>query len=172
MSKSENTNNVEDDNVNNRCQKACNGTEEHLYGSVTDEDLQLLLLCEFVLFRYNLVEGIDNLQNGDCVLACFTATVIPGIILVIFLCTVNAIMCKKLDIIQPPAEHGAEWVRNTGKAAWHAVPALIMPFIILGGIYGGIMTERRIESVEDFLRMAHAGEYTPFLRDENGVSTL
>ena len=79
-------------------------------------------------------------SSGTSVLACFTATVVPGIILVLFLCIVNAVMCKKLEIIQPELEHGAEWLKNTGKATWHAVPALIMPFIILGGIYGGIMT--------------------------------
>lgn len=79
-------------------------------------------------------------SSGTSVLACFTATIIPGVILVIFLCIVNAIMCRKLDIVQPEPEHGMTWVKNTGKAAWHAVPALIMPFIILGGIYGGIMT--------------------------------
>ncbi len=79
-------------------------------------------------------------SSGTSVLACFTATVIPGIILVLFLCIVNAVQCKKLDIIQPEREQGAEWLKNTGKATWHAVPALIMPFIILGGIYGGIMT--------------------------------
>ena len=79
-------------------------------------------------------------SSGTSVLACFTATIVPGIILVIFLCIVNGVMCRKLDIIQPEPEHGALWVKNTAKAAWHAVPALIMPFIILGGIYGGILT--------------------------------
>lgn len=79
-------------------------------------------------------------SSGTSVLACFTATIIPGIILVIFLCIVNAIMCRKLDIIQPEPDHGSTWLKNTGQAAWHAVPALIMPVIILGGIYGGIMT--------------------------------
>ena len=39
-------------------------------------------------------------------------------------------------------------------------------------VFGGIMTERRIESMEDFLRMAHAGEYTPFCRDSDGVTAL
>ena len=79
-------------------------------------------------------------SSGTSVLACFTATIIPGIILVIFLCIVNGIMCRKLDIRMPEPDHGGTWLKNTAKATWHAVPALIMPFIILGGIYGGIMT--------------------------------
>lgn len=78
-------------------------------------------------------------SSGTSVLACFTATVVPGIILVLFLCIVNAVMCRKMDIRQPEKEEGS-WLVNTGKATLHAIPALIMPIIILGGIYGGIMT--------------------------------
>lgn len=79
-------------------------------------------------------------SSGTSVLACFTATIIPGIILVILLCIVNAFICKKLDIACPEPESFPEWRRNTAKATWYAVPAMIMPVIILGGIYGGIMT--------------------------------
>ena len=78
-------------------------------------------------------------SSGTSVLACFTATVVPGVILVIFLCLVNAVMCSKMDIRQPEKEEGS-WLANTGKATLHAIPALIMPIIILGGIYGGVMT--------------------------------
>ena len=78
-------------------------------------------------------------SSGTSVLACFPATVVPGIIMVIFLCLVNAVMCSKMDIRQPEKEEGS-WLANTGKATLHAIPALIMPIIILGGIYGGIMT--------------------------------
>lgn len=78
-------------------------------------------------------------SSGTSVLACFTATIVPGIILVIFLCIVNAVMCRKMDIRRVEKEEGS-WVSNTGKAVVHAIPALLMPVIILGGIYGGIMT--------------------------------
>ena len=62
-------------------------------------------------------------SSGTSVLACFTATVVPGIILVIFLCLVNAVMCRKMDIRQPEKEEGS-WLANTGKATLHAIPAL------------------------------------------------
>lgn len=78
-------------------------------------------------------------SSGTSVLACFTATIIPGLILVFFLCVVNAVMCRKLDLHQYEKEEGS-WLVNTGKATIHAIPALLMPVIILGGIYGGIMT--------------------------------
>ncbi len=79
-------------------------------------------------------------SSGTSVLACFTATIIPGIILVILLCTVNAFICKKFEIVQPEKESFPEWSHNTVRATWRAVPAMIMPVIILGGIYGGVMT--------------------------------
>ena len=79
-------------------------------------------------------------SSGTSVLACFTATVVPGLILVVFLCIVNGVMCRKFDIVQIPKETFPQWRNNTGKAAKRAIPALVMPVIILGGIYGGIMT--------------------------------
>lgn len=78
-------------------------------------------------------------SSGTSVLACFTATIIPGLILVFFLCVVNAVMCRKMDLHKFEKEEGS-WLVNTGKATIHAIPALLMPVIILGGIYGGIMT--------------------------------
>ncbi|MGI6181128.1 MAG: TRAP transporter large permease [Agathobaculum sp.] len=79
-------------------------------------------------------------SSGTSVLACFTATIVPGLILVALLCTVNAVMCRKFDIVQVPKESFSDWGHNTIKATWRAIPAMIMPIIILGGIYGGIMT--------------------------------
>ena len=79
-------------------------------------------------------------SSGTSVLACFTATIVPGLILVALLCTVNAVMCKKFDIVQIPRESMHDWTHNTVKATWRAIPAMIMPVIILGGIYGGVMT--------------------------------
>lgn len=73
-------------------------------------------------------------SSGTSVLACFTATVVPGLILVVFLCIVNGVMCRKFDIVQIPKETFPQWRHNTGKAAKRAIPALVMPVIILGGI--------------------------------------
>ena len=79
-------------------------------------------------------------SSGTSVLACFTATIVPGLILVALLCLVNMVMTPKFDIVQPPKEHFRTWGRNTARSTLRAIPALIMPVIILGGIYGGIMT--------------------------------
>ena len=75
------------------------------------------------------------------VLACFLATVGPGIVLMILLSLLNLIMLRKDPNIEvvPVMSRGEKlsMFRDRGK---RAAPALFMPFIVLGGIYGGIMT--------------------------------
>lgn len=75
------------------------------------------------------------------VLACFLSTVVPGIIVTTLICIVGFVMCKKHPEIEidKPSE-GMSWGKYTAKSTGHAVPALLMPVIILGGIYGGFMT--------------------------------
>ena len=73
------------------------------------------------------------------VLQCFLATVVPGLILVCLLIIVNLAMLRKHRGIKtlPPSENIAA---DLTRKSWKAFPALLMPVIILGGIYGGIMT--------------------------------
>ncbi len=73
------------------------------------------------------------------VLKCFLATIVPGLILVALLIIVNFFLLRKhkqIDVL-PPSQN---LPREVAKTTWHAFPALLMPIIILGGIYGGIMT--------------------------------
>ena len=79
-------------------------------------------------------------SSGQSVLACFLSTIIPGILLVILLSVVNYFCTKKMDIRVAPKLPKSEFFRKSGKDAVHAIPALLMPVIILGGIYSGIMT--------------------------------
>lgn len=73
------------------------------------------------------------------VLKCFLATVIPGLIVATLLVIINLIMMRKnTDIITPEATK--TFVKDFGRKTFVALPALFMPVIILGGIYGGIMT--------------------------------
>jgi len=73
------------------------------------------------------------------VLKCFLATIVPGIILMALLCLVNAVLLRKYKDIKtlPPTDNfTGEVIQKTRSA----LPALFMPVMILGGIYGGIMT--------------------------------
>ncbi len=73
------------------------------------------------------------------VLKCFLATIVPGLILIMLLIILNFIMMsrRKEIKVEPKPEN---FTREATKRTVSAVPALLMPIIILGGIYGGIMT--------------------------------
>ncbi|WP_368236740.1 TRAP transporter large permease, partial [Anaerotruncus rubiinfantis] len=86
-------------------------------------------------------------SSNQSVLACFASTVGPGIILVLFLCVVNGFLARRMPIIIPEKQPRAVWMEETKKKTLHAVPSLIMPLIILGGIYGGIMTPTEAAAV-------------------------
>jgi C4-dicarboxylate transporter, DctM subunit len=81
------------------------------------------------------------------ILACFLATLGPGLLITFLFCVVNLIMARKfplkLDPPKPLKETVSEGTRLTSKA----LPALVMPLIILGGIYGGIMTPTEAAAV-------------------------
>lgn len=66
----------------------------------------------------------------------FIAGMVPGIVIGIGLIIVVVILAKKRNYLKEPRKSGNEvW-----QAFIKALPALIMPFIILGGIYSGIFT--------------------------------
>lgn len=77
--------------------------------------------------------------SNQSVLACFLATVVPGLILAALLCAVQAVMIKKCPEVETPVNTKFTF-DGFGKKTAHAFPALLMPILILGGIYGGFMT--------------------------------
>jgi len=74
------------------------------------------------------------------VAACFLSTVVPGIILVIIYSLINWFMCRKLPIKVSLPISPKEQVKEFGQASYKGFSALLMPIIVLGGIYGGIFT--------------------------------
>ncbi|MBY7144475.1 TRAP transporter large permease [Virgibacillus sp. NKC19-3] len=73
----------------------------------------------------------------------FIAGMVPGIIIGLGLIITVIILAKKRDYLKEP--------KKTRKEVWQAfieaIPALIMPIIILGGIYSGIFTATEAASV-------------------------
>ncbi|MGI6553548.1 MAG: TRAP transporter large permease [Bacillota bacterium] len=75
------------------------------------------------------------------VLACFLATVIPGIILTILIAIVGWVLCRNNEeIVVTEKVTKEEWLVNMRQSTVRAIPALFMPILVLGGIYGGLMT--------------------------------
>ena len=80
------------------------------------------------------------------VLEAFLSTVVPGIILLILFSALNLIIVKndpkillKSDLHETRQRHG--------KKKWGAGPALLMPVIVLGSIYGGFLTPTEAAAV-------------------------
>jgi tripartite ATP-independent transporter DctM subunit len=86
--------------------------------------------------------------GNQSVLASFLSSVIPGIILTILLSIINMFLLRnnKDLILATPISSKEKWslFRVRGK---RAIPALIMPVLVLGGIYGGIMTPTEAAAV-------------------------
>ncbi len=86
--------------------------------------------------------------GGQSVLACFLSTVIPGIILVILLSATNFWLLRNhkeirlMERMERPV-----YVKTLGKRTVRAIPAMVAPIIILGGIYGGFLTPTEAAAV-------------------------
>ena len=78
------------------------------------------------------------------VAACFLATIGPGILLI-----ANLILLNRFFVGKEAGEKGnrSERFRAIKTAGWKAMPSLLVPFIILGGIYGGIFTPTEAAAV-------------------------
>lgn len=74
------------------------------------------------------------------VAACFLATVGPGILLILVLCLLNWIKMRRHPDSAAEILNFRQRVEAVGSNMWKAFPALMLPVIILGGIYGGVFT--------------------------------
>ncbi|MDY7019490.1 MAG: TRAP transporter large permease [Chloroflexota bacterium] len=81
--------------------------------------------------------------TGTNVAELFAAGIIPGILIALaFLPMVRHQAIKEKTILRPAATWG-----ERGRSFVKAIPAILMPIIILGGIYGGIFTPTEAAAV-------------------------
>ena len=89
--------------------------------------------------------------TGQSVLACFLATIVPGLILMTLLSIINVYECRHnqdyLDYNAKKLEAAMAEDLTLGQRFKNAFPALLMPVIILGGIYSGVMTPTEAAAV-------------------------
>ena len=81
------------------------------------------------------------LVTKQSVPGCWLATVGPGILIVIIFSILNYFMVRKLPtlVIEPKISF-PEQTRVVAKATYRSGLALLLPILILGGVYGGITT--------------------------------
>lgn len=79
--------------------------------------------------------------TGQSVAACFLATIGPAVLLAGLFCVINVFMVRNMTGIEVPPKRDfgghLSLAREKSKAAFGAI---LLPVMILGGIYGGIMT--------------------------------
>nr|WP_319392752.1 TRAP transporter large permease [uncultured Desulfobacter sp.] len=107
------------------------------------------------------------------VLNCFLATIGPGIMLTILLCTVNAFLLRKhKDIVVAEPQPLSAKFAQAGSRLGGATPALLMPVIVLGGIYSGIMTPTEASGVAVLYAIPVGFWIYKGLNRENFIATL
>ncbi len=81
------------------------------------------------------------------ILACFLATAGPGLLVMLNFAVVNLILSRKFPLKLDAKPATNELLSEVGRRGIKAGPALLMPIIVLGGIYGGIMTPTEAAAV-------------------------
>lgn len=74
------------------------------------------------------------------ILACFLATLGPGLLIMCNFSVINLWMSRRFNLVLDDKPNVVEFSSRVTKNGAYAFPALLMPIMILGGIYGGIMT--------------------------------
>ena len=92
----------------------------------------LLIPPSNVLITYSLASG------GTSVAALFMAGYVPGIIWALCCIIVSIFLAKKLGYVNK-AEGRYDW-KNLGVTFLHALPALSLIIVVIGGIIGGVFT--------------------------------
>lgn len=73
----------------------------------------------------------------------FMAGVVPGLLLAMVLMAMNAYLARVRNFpVEPPVP-----LRELPGITWRAIPALMMPVVLLGGIYSGVMTPTEAAAV-------------------------
>ena len=86
------------------------------------------------------------------VAACFAASIGPALLLIAGLILANRFSVGRLfQEVASGAQDGLEELPSKGTAAFRALPALSLPVIILGGIYGGICTPTEAAAIAAFM---------------------
>lgn len=89
--------------------------------------------------------------SKQSILACFLATVGPGVFLTIMLSATNVYLLRNnQDIELEKKLTGKEYFINLRRKSIVSIPALLMPIVILGGTYSGVFTPTESAAIAVF----------------------
>ncbi|MEC9483049.1 MAG: TRAP transporter large permease [Halomonas sp.] len=101
-----------------------------------------------ILIPPSIIMILFGVATRQSVAALFAASVIPALILIFLMVVLNRFLSGKLYHEKiDAAKIGYETHLDKGKSLLQAIPALTMPVIILGGIYGGFFTPTEAAAV-------------------------
>ena len=78
-----------------------------------------------------------GVSSGSSVSNLFVAGIVPGILMGVLMMVWCYVFCKREKYVKSSEKFS---LRAVGKAFWEAKLSLLVPVIVLGGIYGGIFT--------------------------------
>ena len=89
--------------------------------------------------------------TGQSVAACFLATVGPAVVLATLFSLLNVVMVRRMPgVISPKPMSFKGIATDLRDRTKPAIGAIMLPVVILGGIYGGIMTPTEAAAVAGF----------------------
>ncbi|WP_417600227.1 TRAP transporter large permease [Pararhodobacter oceanensis] len=100
-----------------------------------------------ILIPPSLTMILFGVVTRQSITALFAATLVPGILLLVGLILFNRFMAKRFLPDDLPTADTITKPESGGRIFGKALPALSMPVIILGGIYGGVFTPTEAAAV-------------------------
>ena len=108
----------------------------------------------------------------------FMAGIIPGVLIAMVLMAMNAYIAKQRNF---PVEEVVP-LKDLPKVTWQALPALMMPVVLLGGIYSGVMTPTEaaavaalyalVVSIVLYRSVTFAGAYSALLSSGRSMASI
>lgn len=86
----------------------------------------------------------------------FVGGILPGICLVVVFCIVIAILSRKMEL-RPAIDKMS--IKRIAKAFFSALPALLVPIVIIGGVIGGFFTATEAGAVSCFCALVASAIY-------------
>lgn len=102
--------------------------------------LGLLIPPSVVMIMYGWV-------TETSILAAFLSTLVPGLLITLLFSVINIIWARKFPLVLSEKMEIGPKLKQIKTRTFSAFPALMMPVIILGGIYGGLFTPTEAAAV-------------------------